>query len=868
MMGEAWINFTARLIFVCLTVFVVDANAQLNTERNALNRLQSGKWESSLRMLQKSLRKDTGNLEANYVLAVWFLTPGNPEFQVDSSFSYSTKANKLYQQLSTRDKERVVKFPIDSLILQLLNARIDSTAFEHAKRINTEESYNRFIVSFPRAHQKDNAIELRDEVSFLEALKINTHQSFNNYLAQYPQSHRATEAKERYEKLLFEEQTRDKKLTSFKLFLKNFPQSPYAAVTQKEIFERTTASGEPTVFLQYLNEYPHGHCAKLSKDILFHLYEEADDKIPQSIESDSLANVIKLSSQFWIPFYKNGLFGFMDEDGNEVLAPQFDEIEADYKCGPVNSDILSLKSGIYSRSGKKLADPTTTIVSIGFGFLKAEKAGCAQLMHKSGTIIISTCFELYKVVGNNYIAAKAGETWKLFTLTGRLLEIENIQDVKEMEGVIVLTRLGKKILATVPNIAALANGQELNAELVFDDVVALDNDLLLVRNGSLEGVINSQLQFIIPLERHTLTKTPFGLIEERATGSIVRGVAANLEDKIWHRVRYHRDWLVLSAEGSLQLFNISTKKMLVTKADSIWFDRSLAFVQLDNAVKVYTSANRFIDLQADSKIQFINARDSVQFFYTENRNKRAVFNLMGDQLFTTEFDFVESLGVNFFIVSKGNKKGVLDRNGKVAVPVEMDAIVFNQGGQLSLLKSRKFGLFDLASRKLIKPEYERNITLLNSNYLIAFKEGFYGLIGWDTKPITEFEFTEVVPWSGSEIWVKKNLQWILLNFITSEVILDRIRDFAWLRRSPEENLALIHRENYYGVISKNKGLLIPPTFHEIINLGTPELPFYFTMKSVEEAEIYVVLYYNKEGKLVRRQAYEEEEYERIYCDSN
>ena len=39
-----------------------------------------------------------------------------------------------------------------------------------------------------------------------------------------------------------------------------------------------------------------------------------------------------------------------------------------------------------------------------------------------------------------------------------------------------------------------------------------------------------------------------------------------------------------------------------------------------------------------------------------------------------------------------------------------------------------------------------------------------------------------------------------------------------------------------------------------------------TEKEVEEAGIFVVVYFDKQGKLVRKQAYEEEEYERILCE--
>lgn len=858
-----------RLLFiVALFLHYIPLAAQLNTERIALNRLQSGKWERSLSALKKSLRKDTANLEANYVMSLWFLTAGNPEFQIDSSYTYILKSENLFESLNTRDRERVARFPIDSLLLLNQHDRIDSAAFERAKLYNSEESYNRFIFYFPGAKQQSNVVELRDEAAFLDALKLNTYTAYAEHFKKYPQSHRAQEAKERYEKLLFEDKTHDKKLSSFKTFFEQYPLSPYRKEAQKEIFELTTANGEPEVFFQYLKEYPQGEFAKYARDIMYHLFKETDERIPTSIESDSLLQIIKLGAKFWIPYYKNGLYGFMDQDGEEVLPPSFEEIEEDYKCGSVKNDILVFKSGVFSRNGTKLLDTGTEVASIGWGFLIADNSKCKQLMHKSGTLIIPACYNDFKVVGNNFIAANRANIWSLFTLVGRLLPITGLSDVKEIEGVIVFTQGGKKKLATANQLAMLANGVELNEDLVFDDVQAFSKGMLLVRNGSLEGIITSDLVYTVPLDRHTLTKTSFGLLEKRASGTIVRGLAPELENQSWHQVYYHRDWLVLQREGQLQLFNIPAKKMAAQQADTIWFDRSLAFVKSNLETKIHLSANRVIDLSTDSKITFINSRDSVQFFYTENKNKRTVFNLAsGDILFTTDFELTESIRSDFFMAAKGSKKGLLARNGKELVPVEMDAMILNSSGQISLLKSRNFGLFDLDTQKFIKPIYERNVTMLDKEHLIAFKDGFYGLIGWDTKPVTEFEFVEVVPWAESIIWVKKNMQWMLLNFRTEEVILDRIRNFSWIRKSLEENIVRVQRENYYGVISNKKGLIIPPTFHEITNLGTPEIPFYFTEKTVEEADMYVVIYYNQDGKLVRRQAYEEDEYERIYCSS-
>lgn len=859
-----------RLIIVGLFgMLSTRVNAQLNVERTALNRLQAGKWENSLRQLQKALRKDTSNLEANYVMSRWFLSLGNPEFQEDSAHYYVRRSENLFYGLTLRERERVQRFPIDSLILKALHDQIDSAAFERSKRINTEQSYNHFINSFPLAQQHSNAIELRDEVSFLEALKINTYSSFKEYLIRYPESHRAHEASDRYEKLLFDEKTKDKKIGSYKSFYQNYPASPYSPEAQKQIFELSTVIGDPETFQQYLVDYPTGLYAKFARDILFHIYLESDDEIPATIISDSLRHVVELNANFWIPFYKNGFFGFMNPDGKEMLAPQFDQIREEYKCAPIKEDILILESGLFSRSGKKLADQGTVITHLGFGFLKAKHGDCTRLIHKSGRVIISGCYADYKIIGNSFIAAQYDQSWTLFTLTGRQLELSGIQDAKEMEGLIVLTRLGRKTLTTVQQIAGLMGPQEIESDLSFDEVLSFAKDLLLVRNGTQEGIINNSLRFTIPLDHHTLTKTSFGLIETLPSGTVVRGLSPELENQVWNKVSLHRDWLVLNKDGVQQLFNIPSKKMVETKADSIWFDEHLAFVQSENTTKVHLTAMRSIDLLPESKIRFIKSPDSVRFFYTESKGKNKIFNLQdGNALFTTEYNVVESIGHDYFIIAKGNKKGLLSRTGKELVPADMDAMIMNQRGQISLLKNKKFGLFDLGSRKLIKPIYERNVTSLDEQHLIVFKDGFYGLIGWDSKPVTEFEFLEIVSWKANVIWVKKNFQWTLLNYVTKEVILDRIRDFSWIRKSDEENIAVVHRENFYGLISNTKGLLIPPTFHEIINLGTPELPFYFTEKGVEEADIYIVIYYNQDGKLVRRQALEEDEYDRIHCESN
>lgn len=840
--------------------------AQLNQARIAQNRLQAGKWENAYRTLKKSVRKDSSDIESQVVLTQWFLAPGNPDYQVDSADYYLRKSALLFDSLSIRERERIQRFPVDSIVLASLRQHIDSVAFEQAKQVNNELVYIRYLKKFPGARQTQQAIELRDEVSYLDAMRENTVEAFQGYLQKYPNSLRAAESKTRYDKLLYEEKTRDKKLASYKQFVKQYPASPYSAQVHQQIFEIITASGQPESFHQYLSEYPSSPNAQQARNILFHLYKEWDEKIPDTILTDSLKRVLLIDKQSWIAIYKNGLFGFMDQTGKEVLAPQFDNLEEDYKCEAVQDDILVLKAGVFSRTGKKLAD-VGAVVSLGYGFLKTGNQNCAQVIHKSGLEIVSGCYDDFKIVGGNFIVGYRDTTADLLTLTGRTLPISGLTDVREIEDVLILFRLGKKVLVTPQQIAAVADGLPLPDQFVFDDVVALSKGQLLVRNGVLEGTINSNLQFTIPLERHTLTQTPFALLETRPTGTLVHGLSEELKGKEWHKVEYHQQWLMLNAAGRTQLYHVPSKKMAEVKADSVWFEQRLAFVQSGAQVQVFLSSARSIDLPQDSKIKFIAARDSVRYFYTENRNKRSVFNLADGELkFTTEFELIESIG-DYIVVAKSNRKGLLNSSGKEVVPVEMETIVLNPEGQLSLLKNRKFGLYDFNQRKFIKPDYERNLVTLNDQYLVAFRDSKYGIVSWDTKPVTPFEYDEIIPWQGDWIWAKQNRQWILLNFKTKEIEIDKVRTFSWFRKGVGEKIVRIQRDIFFGILSSTRGIIIQPTFHQVINVGTPDAPFYFTEKQVEEAGIYVVIYYNADGKLVRKQALEEDEYDALVCDS-
>ncbi len=845
----------------------INLTAQISAA-SALNRIEKGNWLKAEMQLRKALKKDTLNPEARYVYTLLFFNNSYPRHNIDTAYHYVLASLWDFQKSELRQKERMKRFPLDSSILVDLRKKIDSAAFERAKTVNTVNSYQYFLDQFNYASQQAAAVELRDEVAFIGALKINTYKIFKVYLDQYPSSHRKEDALKRYEKLLFEDKTKDGKLKSYETFLKEYPATPYRRETEKNIFEISTANGKFEAFEKYIQSYPESNFRKKAEDILYHLRQVDEHTLEAMAVRDSLARVQELDKGFWVPILKNEKFGFMDETGKEMIAPRFDFIYDEYKCGDIRTDFLITSEGIISRGGKTIFKGITEeVIDLGLGFLKVQDSVCIHIVHKSGYQLNYSCLEDVRLVANRFVGYKQAGKWGLIAMNGRNLLPAEFEDVYSLEEVIVLVKSGKRSLKTPEQVAVLADKNSFSESVVFDEVRLIEPGIYLVKNGALEGTVNSKLDFLIPLDRQTLNKTPYGYVTKKNEKFKVIGMANVLSGEQFDEVRFYENWLSLKNGNGLSLFSISGQKNVATQLDSIWFLNHLAFGLREDSLYVFLSTGLQRRFSAQSDFNFIKASDGQLFFYTTEKNKKTVYDAStGGRLFQLDFDEIEYFDNQIFMITRDGKRGLLSSDGKPVLPLEYSVIVITQKGYASLLKDKKFGLFDLQTKKLIKPLFERNVKPFRENFFIAYKDGYFGFIDNASKPQGKFEFEEILEWNDSTALVKKNFQWMIYDWKKGKISFSKIKDYRMVLNTEDEKIMIIHQENAYGVISNKFGTIIPSTFSDIVNIGSDEELLYFTEKNIEEASIYVVIYYNKKGKLLRRQVFEKEEYEQIYCE--
>lgn len=758
------------------------------------------------------------------------------------------------------------RFPVDSLILINRRAAIDSAAFQRAMMVNTEVGYNDFLNRFAHARQVERAIELRNEVAYVDALKINTYESYLNFLTKYPQASRVADARQRYERLLYEAKTKDRKLASFERFIEVYPESPYRTQAELQVLELSTASGNPQLFLDFINRYPDSPLVTKARNLAYYLFKE-EGIIPDELVTDSIRTVQALEQGYLVPFLRGGLYGFMNAQGVEIIEPFASEMDTESICGNITEEILIAGDQIRTRNGTVLyRGRASEVDDLDYGFLLIFDDSCGIIMHKSG-LVIDACADDAVILAGAYLAIRKQDNWSLYTLTGRQLPVGTFEQADAIDDVLVLKREGAYILIHRTEIAKALDKHEVVYSQPYHDVKRWGDSAIWVKVGINEGLLDRKLGEMLSLSYREITQTFFGASLRSEAGITLWNLRKG-ESVPYDTVIIQKPWIAVKTDGLWRLLEHTLTPVTTETYDSIYFIGPFSVGVRKDSLQTYFSSTVSITLNKLVGMKFLPGQDSAYYLIVEEGDKKTVYNEKGERLFTAGYDRIDYIGSQLFLAVWREKRGIIDVQGKVVVPSEFDAMGNLNNGTIPVLKDKKFGYLDVVNRKEIKPVYEKNLVRYNQHYLIAFKGGKVGIIDWNNKPVTGFDYEEIQYWNDSTAIVKHNQNWVIYNFLDKKVVADKIRDFKWLRNDASEKIIRIHQENQYGVISNKKGVVLAATYSDILNVGSPTRPMYFTEKHVEEASIYVVIYYDENGKFLRRQIVEADDYDRIYCSYN
>ena len=168
---------------------------------------------------------------------------------------------------------------------------------------------------------------------------------------------------------------------------------------------------------------------------------------------------------------------------------------------------------------------------------------------------------------------------------------------------------------------------------------------------------------------------------------------------------------------------------------------------------------------------------------------------------------------------------------------------------------------------MILPDYDIAIEEFNANHFKARKEGLFGLIDAEGEILLDFQYDDILQWSDSMVMVKSDFRWRIVNVYDEEVFLEDIKDFKVLS-GKDERITKVLTGTGYGILSNKRGVIVPPVYSDLHYFYTKDEYTYFCEKYIEEASFHVLIYINDAGKIIKKQAFEEEDFQMIFCDSD
>ena len=871
---------TFFLVFLPLVQFLLFGNHHSFADgKRALKLLEKQKFDRLEEHLDKSLEKDSINPGARYVYALLLVSDEYTKYHLDSANIFNRHAAQQWPAIETKAQQKLIKAGIDSVKIMDLQAEINRRAFARAIAADSIYAYQYFIDHFKGSQLLDSAVSLRNQLAFEKAAETDTYESYKSFMDQYPDAQQYEEAKSRYEKLYFIQMTQGESLEDYQRFLDLKPDSPYRKDAERNILEIATADNLMEGYEWFMETYPDSYWKRTALSRLYYQYKlneqtgEFFEKWKNEEGIDSIRLVYEREKEIWLPFFEEGFYGFLNTDGSVVEIPKYRMISEPYYCGGIESDLLWVDRSVVNRQFYPIVpvleyDQWT---NLGHGTFTVQRSNGLEIWHKSGKRITNHLFDTVQLLSNHFIVGKRDGFVGIYSFLGRKLWKGKADKVICKGRFIIFEKEGKIAVATLNDIAQQATSDQLNLRYILDDTELITENLLLVFSGDEEGLMASDGSYKINIGQHTIySLDQYTIVRKEKGFELYDQDFEPLYDQLLEDAVFKNRILAVKKQGLWAFTHTSRPGKLLFYYDSVrLMGEKFILLRRDENLWANFDNDTLIQISYADHIRVISSvtQDEVEYLMVkDDKDRQYIFNERGKLIIEGDFDAISPLGEQYIVVEIKSKKGLYYYDGTLISKPVFDAIGNEQNGFVNVLKSGKFGLINHEKGINISPDYEKMLRPYNEKWLIATKKGKRGLIDHQGKTVLDYEFDNIEHWNDSLAIVQMEGE---KHFY--EIGEKKIDERSILKIQPiaEDNEGIAYRVvfgNNEGIYHNTRGPVIKATFNIIKNLGSYRKPLYFAEKYVDEAEFYVVIYYDKVGTIVRKQVFSNEEYDLIYCD--
>ena len=563
--------FCVSLIVFCCAAL----NAQKNTQKG-LAALSQANFGTAKTYFYKELKKDS--LCAAFGLSNYYLTPFC--YQADSAFAYLTFFEGAYVTLNAKSKTKLqTDLALQDNTAQQLFHQLATSELQVATRAPQIEALELYMERYGQKYPdyKKIVVALRDSLAFDNALKAQSSSVMQAFLVMYPNAVQQQKAKANYDLLLYQERTQHDTEAELKDFIAQYPEHPYAGKAWERLYNKYAQIGTLETFARFIQNYSDSPQAGQAWKQIYRLYMQ-----PYSVEKlaqfkvdypsypflEDLASDGDLLLKKLFPFIQNGSFGYMDHQGKQIIAAQYEDASAFYEglaivsknelfglINKKNESITALKyldisksaegfvaedsAGyyIFNNQGQLLQKEAlqweelqqtlsalstqveTVEPKVVSKYERIDKNGKVGLSKQGKSVLPIKYDDIIFSNDSGFIFAKLGKALQYFDTTGKRLEINSLDWFLNAAELASFSKDGIAVFSKAAKLGLMDTKGKVLVKNTYDAAQAVYNGLWPVQQNGQWGLVALDSKIALPLHYEQIVAfPPFGFLVESNEG--------------------------------------------------------------------------------------------------------------------------------------------------------------------------------------------------------------------------------------------------------------------------------------------------------------------------------------------------------------
>jgi hypothetical protein len=658
------------------------------------------------KQFEKALNKQKS--PSAYGLSVIYFTQDNPFYDLDSAYHYGLLSVEAYSDAQPKKQEQwkeKLDFSLDKA--KQHRALISDRGYNKAKQKNTVKGYQYFIANYPWSKNIQTAEKKRDSLAFLNTKTINSSIALEEFIQKYGESDWVVEAQALLYRAQFNETVKPLKTESYMVFIRRYPENPLVRDAQFQVYTIETSENSISAYNKFIKRFPNNPFIDDAWTNLYRLsiadYKKASVEdfakdypqfpFPQLIQQD-----LKLVGQTLFQFRQDGQYGFMDENGNMMIAPSF-EYAGQFKNG-LAVVIQDGKYGYINKSGELMINyQYEEALDFDQGRAIVVVNGQYGLIDVSGNYILETKYNDIGTFseGLTYVQDKNG--YQYYTLDGAIafssvfdeafsfhnglaqVKKDNKKGFIATNGVFVIAVSTGEMRHFKDSIFVhelrdsmnliYANGNFLY-EYGFDQIGVLTNNRAIVEKDGIYGYINGGGEIAIPLKF-----IPFSNYLQFA--------------------QFENQHVVYKKGQKYAMMDSLGKSILPALFDGIGIFGELIPITKGKGWGYSNKDVRLkIDYQFDYAYEFINGNA-----IAEKDGFYGLINLNAEEIMTFKYESIKRLNRDLLLAKSNHLFGLFSDQGEVLVKPQYDRITEVSINLLQLIKGQTILYYDVSKKHLI-----------------------------------------------------------------------------------------------------------------------------------------------------------------------